>query len=94
MENKKIQFGNMTVEQIVEVCKDNGVCVRCPLATFCNRYIDLSRFTEINLRFEVDLSESEEIKQAKKTLIECGVMTEDGEIAEAYKDIIVKKEPE
>ena len=68
MENKKIQFGNMTGKQIVEVCKDNGVCIRCPLATFCNRYIDLSRFTEINLRFEIDLSKPNPIEETKKTL--------------------------
>lgn len=63
MENKKIQFGNMTVEQIVEACKDNAVCAGCPLAILCNRYIDLSRFREVNLRFEIDLSKPNPIEE-------------------------------
>ena len=31
-------------------------------------------------------------QEAYDRLMACGVMTQDGEIAEAYKDIIVKKE--
>ena len=72
MENKKVQFGNMTVEQIVEVCNDNAVCAGCPLAILCNRYIDLYRLREINLRFEIDLSKPDSIEENKKTLVNRG----------------------
>lgn len=36
---------------------------------------------------EIELTE----EKAKRILIGCGILTEDGEIVEAYRDIIVKK---
>lgn len=87
-----VRVGDMTIEQLSMICSQNKTCTNCPLTYVCSNDFIISTLRYV-VDTEIDLSESEEIKRAKKTLIECGVMTEDGEIAEAYKDIIVKKEP-
>lgn len=92
MKEEKIKFGNMTIKQIAMICKANVSCGRCPLFKLCDTGCDFENIVEADLDYEVDLSKPDPIEEAKKVLIGCGVMTEDGEIAEAYKDIIVKKE--
>jgi len=91
MQEEKIKLGDMTIKQIAVICQNNVACSRCPLFKLCDLDGDLADIVDVNLEYEVDLSKPDPIEEAKKTLIGCGIMTEDGEIAEAYKDIIVKK---
>ena len=92
MKEEKIKFGDMTIKQIAAICQDNVACSRCPLFKLCDIGGDFTGIVELDLEYEVDLSKPDPIEEAKKVLIGCGVMTEDGEITEAYKDIIVKKD--
>ena len=85
-----VRIGDMTVDQLSMICSQNKTCASCPLVDVCSDDFMVSAMEDV-VDAKIDLSESEEIKNAKKTLIECGIMTEDGEIAEAYIDIIVKK---
>lgn len=86
-----VRVGDMTIEQLSMICSQNKACANCPLMDVCSDDFIVSKMEDV-VDAKIDFSESEEIKRAKKILIECGIMTEDGEIAEAYKDIIVKKE--
>ena len=88
----RVRVGDMTIDQLSMICSQNKTCTNCPLTDVCSNDFIVSTLNYV-VDTKIDLSESEEIKRAKKTLIECGIMTEDGEIAEAYKDIIVKKKP-
>lgn len=85
-----VRVGDMTVDQLSMICSQNKTCTNCPLGDVCCDFI-ICKMEDV-ADAKIDLSESEEIKRAKKTLIECGIMTEDGKIAEVYSDIIVKKE--
>lgn len=87
-----VRVGDMTIEQLSMICSQNTTCTNCPLEDVCSEDFIINTLRNV-ADTKIDLSESGEIKRAKKTLIECGIMTEDGEIAEAYSDIIVKKEP-
>lgn len=86
-----VRVGDMTVDQLSMICSQNKACANCPLVDVCSDDFIVSKMEDV-VDAKIDFSESEEIKRAKKTLIECGIMTEDGKIAEAYSDIIVKKE--
>ena len=92
MQATKIEFGDMTIRQISEICQANLGCSRCPLFKLCDTGCDFINIAEADLEYEIDLFKPDPIEEAKKVLIGCGVMTEDGEITEAYKDIIVKKD--
>lgn len=86
-----VKVGDLTVGQLSTICAQNKACANCPLVDVCSDDFIVSKMEDV-VDAKIDFSESEEIKRAKKTLIECGIMTEDGKIAEAYSDIIVKKE--
>lgn len=86
-----VRVGDITIDQLSMICSQNKACANCPLVDVCSDDFIVSKMEDV-VDAKIDLSEPEEIKLAKKTLIECGIMTEDGKIAEAYSDIIVKKE--
>ena len=82
-----MKFGDMTVRQIFEICNNNSICVNCPLDKICTQGTNFANISSTDLCKEV----IDPNQRAKKVLIDCGIMTENGEIADAYKDIIVKK---
>lgn len=83
-----MKLGDMTMRQAFEICSNHSFCVNCPLDKICTWGINFGNLESVDLYKEI----IDPTQEAKKVLIDCGIMTENGEIADAYKDIIVKKE--
>lgn len=90
----RIKVGDLTLRQLHDICNQHRICEDCPLRGMgfadegeCRLYLSSGSDDE-----EIELSEETSMEKAKRILVECGILTEDGEIVKAYKDIIVKKE--